>query len=212
MAFNTYCFICSWFCGCAAWGRALRRLPISAPHGVSWAYQGLEDPRYLTAMSGRCAGYRMQSFGLPITNACPLQQDSLAFLPYTVAQKLSLLRFVTLTAFLLPHSVPLGPPRLQGEGKEMPPSWWQTGMGRTTGDHLCKQSVISPTTVTYVQWNHCNIKEIKRKKLKMVKIKCLFLPIYPISYPWLFIQWRIEPNGRCSADYTFTESNLDDTI
>jgi len=73
-----------------------------------------------------------------------------------------LLRFVILTALLLPHSVPLGQPRLQGEGKDatllMGEQHVQIGMGRTTGDHLCKQSVISPTT-----GNHCNIKEIKRK-------------------------------------------------
>jgi len=57
----------------------------------TWCQPGLTGAggsRYLTPMSGSGAGCRMQSFGVPTTNASPLQQDSLGFLPYTVAQKL----------------------------------------------------------------------------------------------------------------------------
>ena len=62
----------------------------------------LEDPRYLTLMSGSGASYRKQSFEVPITNASLLQQDSLGFLSYIVAKKLFLLMPRTLTASLLP--------------------------------------------------------------------------------------------------------------
>lgn len=122
-----------------------------------WRSQGTLLPCLKIVLA---AGCRALEFLLQML---PLSSRIAWFLPYTVAQELPLLRSIILTALLLPHSVPLGQPRLQGEGKEMPPSWWveqhvQTGMGRTTGDHLCKQSVISPTT-----GNHCNVKEIKRK-------------------------------------------------
>lgn len=42
-------------------------MSISAPHGVSEAYLGLEDLRCLTPMSGSGAGWRLLSFGVPTT-------------------------------------------------------------------------------------------------------------------------------------------------
>lgn len=148
---------------------------------LTWGWR-----RYLTSMSENCAGCRMQSFGVPTTNASHFQQDSLIPSLYsgsgTAPSKVYNSHSTASATFC-----PTRPAQTSGEGKEMPPSWWveqhvQTGMGRTTGGHLCKHSVISPTT-----GNHCNIKEIKRKNEKWPKSSAFlanipyFLPLTP--YP-----------------------------
>lgn len=148
-------------------GRAQRGLFISSPHGVSQA----SSPGAVGPKVPHCHAWEQfwlqAAASMFLLQACfPLQQVSLDFFVYMVAQKLPLLKVCNSEPhFCLPHSVPLGQARLGGARDTTHSMYY--GDGETYRRPTLQIIYHKPIT-----GNHSNIKEIKRKKRPELSVFC----------------------------------------